>query len=244
MPWYNPAMGEFAEQLNLMWQLRDLDVQVYTASERAAKAARDTSSAASSEAFAKKKLEEAKTKVRDLERRERDTEIEIKALQKRLELLEESANSATSESIRKHSIEALDKERQNLDALENAGLGLLDDIEKAKGGVATCEANLKVAAEKTATLKVAQAEHQANSDAVSAKLMPGRQAMAATVQGELLQAYESARGRHPDSPICGMKDSYCEGCSGELTMHHATRVRARNEVIRCPHCARIHDTRV
>lgn len=236
-------MSGFVDQLGLMWQLRDLDAQVYVASERAAKAARDVASAESSEAFARKRVDEAKAKQRDFEKRLRDTEVEIKALQKRLVLLEESANSATSDSIRKHSVEALDKERQNLDALENAGLALLEDIEKAKGAVAACEVNLKTAADKTATLRIALAQHKANSDEVSGRLMPGRNALAATVQGELLQAYESARSRHPDSPICGMKDSYCESCSGELTMHHATRVRARNEIIRCPHCARIHDAR-
>lgn len=236
-------MPGFADQLNLMWQLRELDARVFAAVSRAAQAARETANAASAEAFARKKLDEAKARLRDLEKRERDTEVEIRTLQKRLELLEESANSATSDAIRKHSVEALEKERAQLDALENTGLALLDDIEKAKATIKAAEATLKVAAEKAAVVKGAESGHQAAVTVIQSEVDAPRKQLASTMQEELLQAYESARNRHPDSPICGIKDSFCEGCSGELTMHHATKVRARNEVIRCPHCSRIHDTR-
>lgn len=236
-------MTGFADQLNLMWQLRELDARVFAAVSRAAQAARETANAASAEAFARKKLDEAKARLRDFEKRERDTEVEIKTLQKRLELLEESANSATSDSIRKHSVEALEKERAQLDALENTGLALLDDIEKAKAAITAAEAVLKAAAEKAATIKGAEAGHQAAVATTQAEASEPRRQVASKMQEELLQAYESARNRHPDSPICGIKDSYCEGCSGELTMNHASKVKGRTEIIRCPHCSRIHDAR-
>lgn len=236
-------MPGFADQLNLMWQLRELDARVFAAVSRAALAARETANAASAEAFARKKLDEAKARLRDLEKRERDTEVEIKTLQKRLVLLEESANSATSDAIRKHSVEALEKERAQLDALENSGLALLDEIEKARAAITAAEATLKAAAEKAAVVKSAEGGHQAAVAATQGEVEAPRKQVASTMQDELLQAYESARTRHPDSPICGIKDGFCEGCSGELTMNHASKVKARNEVIRCPHCTRIHDTR-
>ncbi|MBE7492826.1 MAG: hypothetical protein HS108_13880 [Planctomycetes bacterium] len=236
-------MSGFADQLNLMWQLRELDARVFAAVSRAALAARETANAASAEAAARKKLDDAKARLRDLERRERDTEVEINALQKRLGQLEDTVNSATSDAIRKQAADALAKERAGLDALENTGLGLLDEIEKAKAAVTAAEAAHKTATDRVAAAKAAQDGHQAAAAATQQEVAGPRGQLAAAMQEELLHAYESARSRHPDSPICGIKDSFCEGCSGELTMHHATRARARNEVIRCPHCTRIHDSR-
>lgn len=236
-------MSAFVDQLNLMWQLRELDARVFAAVSRAALAARDAANAAASEAYSRKKLDEAKARLRDLQKRERDTEVEIKTLQKRLQLLEESANSATSDSIRKHSIEALEKERQALDNLENAGLALLDDIEKAQAAIQSAEAVVAAAAAKALEAKTHHDQLAVVAGAAESEARPPRDGVTATMQAELLTAYESARAKHPDSPICGIKDGYCEGCSGELTLHHGTRVRARNEIMRCPHCGRIHDAR-
>lgn len=237
-------MSALAAQFDLLWQLRDVDAEVVAARERAERALRSASSFEATAAAAKRKHDEAKLKLRDLEHRERDTEVEIKSLQQRLGLLEDQANSATSDSIRKHSVEAVEKQRKRLDELENAGLTLLDDIEKAKTAVTAAEAAARVAADRAAAEVGAAIGQKAIADGREKELAPRRKEIAAQVQAELLHAYDSARVRNPDSPMCGLKGTYCEGCGGELNMHHTSRVKGRTELLRCPHCTRIHDVRV
>jgi predicted nucleic acid-binding Zn-ribbon protein len=234
-------MSELAAQFDLLWQLRDLDAAVYEAQERARRAEREFSSMQATENAARKRMDEAKRKLHELEHSERETESELKDMQKRLGALEDQANSATSDSIRKHSVEAVEKHKQHLDETENKGLALLDEIEKARSVLKTHEAAVRQAADKSAAANGALAGVQTQAEAKRAELAPQRDALSGQMTAAMLQAYESARGKYPDSPICGIKDSYCLGCSGELNMHHTTRVKARTELLRCPHCGRIHD---
>lgn len=236
-------MSELAAQLDLLWQLRDIDAQAYAATQRAARAGREQSAAELAETQARKRHDAAVAALRDLEKRERDTEHEIKQLQKRLGAEEDQSNSATSESIRKHSLDALEKSRKQLDDLENTGLALLEQMEKAKAGITAAAEAVKTAAARTVVLRDAHAAEQAATKARLAELQPGRDALAARLDDALRQSYEGARAKYPDSPICGVGSSVCAGCGGELTLHHATRVRARTEIMRCPHCMRLHDER-
>ncbi|MBK9976241.1 MAG: hypothetical protein IPP14_15855 [Planctomycetes bacterium] len=236
-------MSELAAQLDLLWQLRDLDAQAYSATQRAARAGREQSAAELAESQSRKRHDAAMQSQRDLEKRERDTEHEIKQLQKRLGAEEDQSNSATSESIRKHSLDALEKSRKQLDDLENTGLALLEQIEKAKTTVTTAAEAIKVASARTVQLRQAHEVEQAAAKAKLAELQPGRDALASRLDDALRQSYESARTKYPDSPICSVGNSVCAGCGGELTLHHATRVRARTEIMRCPHCMRLHDER-
>jgi len=236
-------MSELAVQFDLLWQLRDLDAAVHEAQESARRAEREFAAMQSGESAARKRMDDAKRKLHELEHRERETEEELKDMQKRLGVLEDQANSATSDSIRKHSVEAVEKHRRRLDEVENTGLGLLDEIEKARESMKGQEGAVRAAADKAAAANGALEGMRGRAQAKRAELAPRREALAGTMAPAMLQAYESARAKYPDSPICGIKDSYCEGCSGELNMHHATRVRGRTELLRCPHCARIHDVR-
>jgi predicted nucleic acid-binding Zn-ribbon protein len=124
------------------------------------------------------------------------------------------------------------------------GLELLDKIPAAEVVERKCQEEL----DRQRGLSTESVEHAAivktESDSAIEAAINDRKQIEPTLTGPVLEIYEASQAKHAGSAICYANDEICEGCSGSLVRVHILQVKARAEIVRCPHCYRIQDYRL
>lgn len=232
----NGGMSNFAPMLDALWVVQDLDQQILALKERADKALKEArhandrhAKAVAASGAALQKLAAAKTKQSEIE-------AEIKRLEKRVRQLEGDAAASSVEAVAKH--------RTQIDELETQGLEQIELVQSLEVALVQAKQNVE-----TELLKAGQqaAASAAEADFVAKAMEPltrMMQEVAGGIAPEVLATYQSAHARWPGKALCRVLDGYCEGCRAEINQQHVVRVKARAEIIRCPHCLRIHDAPV
>lgn len=236
-------MPTFAESLDLLWQLRAHDEPIVAAQKEVARQKAEIARAQARLEAARAASAQSQQALEKLRSAEREDEAELQRLEQRIAQLEAQSGTATSEAQIKNVSAALAKERAQLDEIETRGLERLEQIEAAEKQLnALKQKQASTQDELTTMEKAAHAVIEAQQ-AIIERHLAARGPIAAEVEEGLREQYETANRQNPGSAICLVKPGECCGCSGELTLQHVSEVRARNKVVRCPHCHRIQDWR-
>lgn len=236
-------MSTFAQSLDLLWQLRAHDEPIVAARKEIARQKSDIARAQTRLEAARAESAKVQQALDNLRSAERDDEAELKRLEQRIAQLEAQSGSATSEAQIKNVTAALAKERTHLDEIETRGLERLEQIEAAEKQLGALKQKQAAAGEELAAVEKAANAVIAVQQAIAEKHARERAPIAAQIEEGLREQYETANRQNPGSAICLVKPTECTGCAGELTQQHVSEVRARNKVVRCPHCHRIQDWR-
>lgn len=236
-------MPSFAESLDLLWQLRSHDEPIVAAQREIARQKADVARALARLEAARALTAQLRQALSTLRSAEREDEAELQRLEQRIAQLEAQSGTATSEAQIKNVTAALARERAHLDEIETRGLERLEQIEAAESQQAAAGQKQAAAQDELSTIEKAANAVTEAQQAIIERHMAARAPIAAQVEEGLREQYETANRQNPGSAVCLVKPGECTGCSGELTLQHVSEVRARNKVVRCPHCHRIQDWR-
>lgn len=230
---YKRAMTTFAESLDSLWAVQKHDKQIVKARRDIEKAERDKQAAAGKTKAAEDSLIASKENLRKLQNQHKELEAELKRLDERIKKLEslgtEDGNAAAA------------RQREAVDVLEIQGLDLIASVSKAEMDVQAAEATLHAQKQvQDGTFRAADGLIEA-AENLARVTGEARDLAAAGVVPELLAVYDEVNTRHPGNAICHIEREFCAGCQGELNTQLCMQIRARREILRCPHCARILD---
>ncbi|MCC6463745.1 MAG: hypothetical protein IT463_00230 [Planctomycetes bacterium] len=226
-------MANLAASLDTLWRVQQLDAALRDNKQAMDRARADTTRAGAAQTKAATSATEAETALHRLRTEHKELEQELARLDSRIRKLEAEAAQASQAAVQKH--------RAEVDELEGKGLELLDRISAAEKAVtaargAAAEAGkARESAGKTAAAKIADLEAEAG------RLRGQREALVVGLAPELLAVYESAQTRYPGAALARVADGFCGVCSGELTRQLVSQLKARAELLRCPHCLRLLD---
>ncbi|MCC6574336.1 MAG: hypothetical protein IT462_11145 [Planctomycetes bacterium] len=221
------------ETMDTLWKLVDLDAQLVRNAQDEAKARGDLAKVEAKVAAAHKTHIAAQAALNKARADQKSAEQDMKQHEDRIKRLE-------SGEI-KHSGEALEKERKVVDDLETRGLELLEGIQRSEADELKARHLQDAARSELAAAQSVTDSLLKNLKAVADSLRQLRAATAAPVAPAVMDSYESANRGNPGSALCRIKDRQCIGCGDELTLQHIVQVKGRNEIMRCPSCARIQD---
>jgi len=176
--------------------------------------------------------QKAELDSRALDKAVRGSDDEIKRLNERLNTVRNNAEYQAT----LFQIEAVRKER---DQTQDECLKLLETVESVHGEVGATEA---VAAEERKVFEGFLAEAaklRASRAGDVAAVRERRKAMAEGVPEELLREYDGLYKTRDRLAVCGVQDSYCQGCYNRITINDTARVRSGSTVVRCGSCQRL-----
>lgn len=226
-------MAEFAESLDLLWGVQKHDSQIVREQERIAKASKAQAHEQAKVDETQAVLKSEQEQLRQLKKQHKELEDELHRLDERVTRLDAQGTEAGSE--------AAAKQRTKIDELETAGLELLSQITEQESAIERTSTELAARTKVLTTVASTTKEITEAAQAVIDTHVAERTEAVKPVVPELLHVYDEVQHRHPGSALCHQSGEFCSACQGEIRAQMLMQIRARAEIVRCPHCLRILD---
>lgn len=185
------------------------------------------------------KLDQAKTRVKQIEVEKRNLETEAQAKrdaitrykQQQLQTRKNEEYSALA-----HEIEAAEK---MISSIEDKELELMDEAETLKPAVA--EAEKVHAAEKAKIEQVISGldEKKGNLDARITEIKGDRARFTEGIDEDVLERYDRLFKTKHGSAVVPLEHEVCMGCHMKVTSQTAIEVKAQKDIVHCPQCGRM-----
>lgn len=181
----------------------------------------------------------AETQISDIKRELLRSEADVEQVVTRLERDEKRlADGSTSpKELEKlqHEVQTLSSRRSELEEVELEIMLRIDSIKERLLELRAEEATLISASEEILGRKVRASEE---IELEIASLKQERSAVAATVDGALLDLYEKIRSNNNGTGAAAIRDGKCDGCHLSINSVELGRIKtlASDEVVRCEEC--------
>ena len=186
-------------------------------------------------------VEERRTRLRELQLKQRAQDGELASLQARLREIEGQLYGGSVTNPR--DLDGLQREqetlRERVAKAEETLLELMQSLEEAQASQAKAEAvapGLEVGWQEEQE-KLAQQTERLRSDMRS--LVVRRAALAQTLAPQEVSLYARLRGTRGGSAVVRVERAVCGGCRVSLPTHVVQRARLGRELVFCPSCGRI-----
>ena len=185
------------------------------------------------------KLEQAKTRAKEIEIQKRNLEMEARAKrdaiarykQQQLQTRRNEEYSALA-----HEIEAAEKA---VTALEDRELDLMEEVEKLMPQITAAEKAHAEERNKIEHLLAGLESKKANLQARIAELKTEHDRLAQGVNEDVLDIYLHLFKTKHGTAVATLEHEVCMGCHMKVTAQTVVQVRAGKEIIHCPQCGRI-----
>ncbi len=224
-------MSTFAEHLDRLWRIQELDRQVLAARQTSGNSQRRVADGQKKLAALQRRQTEEEAALKQMQVREREIEQELTQLDKRISQIETVEGSES----------AVEKHKAQVDELESEGISLLTAMTDQKERISATGSEITAFTRELEEQQRASKEQVTAADTSINAILEQRAAVAAEVPEEMMRVYGTLAEKYPGNVLTRAGGEFCAACSGELTMNLVVRAKAREEVVRCPHCNRILD---
>lgn len=182
-----------------------------------------------------------KTEAReDLRRRVNTNDLELKSIE---ELRRNASANAVRASTTKEATQFQNQELQfatRIQELEEDTLPLMENFDVVAAEVEALETELAELLPRIEELAEVERQRVEAVDAKAAELTAQREAVATTIDAQLLKVYDQVRRARRGIGLAEVvNNATCSGCNVRLPIHVVQKVRKGGEVTRCPSCGRI-----
>lgn len=185
------------------------------------------------------RLEQSKTRVKQIEVDKRNLEGEAQTKrdaitrykQQQLQTRKNEEYAALS-----HEIEAAEK---NISSIEDRELELMDEAETLKPAVAEAEKTHDAEKAKIEQILASLTEKKANLDSRIAELKGDRARLTEGIDEDVLERYDRLFKTKHGTAVVPLEHEVCMGCHMKVTSQTAIQVKAQKEVVHCPQCGRM-----
>jgi Zn-ribbon protein, possibly nucleic acid-binding len=185
------------------------------------------------------RLEQSKSRVKQIEVEKRNLEGEIKIKQdaiaryKQQQLQTRKNEEYTALA---HEIEAAEKA---ISALEDRELELMDEAEKLQPAVAEAEKVHEAEKARIGQVLSSLTEKAANLESRIAELQADRARFTEGIDEDLLDRYNRLFKTKHGNAVVPLEHDVCMGCHMKVTSQTSIQVKSEKEVVHCPQCGRI-----
>lgn len=190
-------------------------------------------------ATAQTQLEEARTRVKQLESDRKNLELEVEA---KKQLIARYANQQL-ETRKNEEYRALAHEidtcRAAIFEIENREIELMEQAEAAQNEVASQTQAAKEAGKLMEDQLSQLTKREANLEAELAELTQNRDALAAAVDPSARGRYERLSRSKGENVVVGVQHGVCGGCHMRLPPQLLVQCQAQQELVSCSNCGRL-----
>lgn len=185
------------------------------------------------------RLEQSKTRVKQIEVDKRNLEGEAQAKrdaiaryrQQQLQTRKNEEYAALA-----HEIEAAEKA---VSSIEDRELELMDEAETLKPAVAEAEKTHEAEKAKIEQILAGLTEKKTNLEARIAELKGDRARLTNGIDEDVLERYDRLFKTKQGSAVVPLEHDVCMGCHMKVTSQTTIQVKAQKDVVHCPQCGRM-----
>jgi predicted nucleic acid-binding Zn-ribbon protein len=185
------------------------------------------------------RLEQSKTRVKQIEVDKRNLEGEAQAKrdaitrykQQQLQTRKNEEYSALA-----HEIEAAEK---NISSIEDRELDLMGEAETLKPALAEAERIHEAEKAKIEQILASLSDKKANLEARAAEIKGDRVRLTEGIDEDVLERYDRLFKTKNGSAVVPLEHEVCMGCHMKVTSQTTIQVKAQKEVVHCPQCGRM-----
>lgn len=185
------------------------------------------------------RLEQAKTRAKEIEAAKKNLELEVKGKQDsinryRQQQLQTRKNEEYSALA--HEIEAAEKA---ISALEDSELELMEELDGLKPAIEAAE---KTHAEEKAKIEQVLATLEGKVGSLKqrvAEIEKERSALTPDIDEDVLERYQKLFKTKNASAVVALEHETCTGCHMKVTTQTVVQVKAQKEIVHCPQCGRV-----
>lgn len=185
------------------------------------------------------RLEESRTRVKQIEVEKRNLETEAQAKrdgitrykQQQLQTRKNEEYSALA-----HEIETAEKV---IRTIEDQELELMDEAEKLKPAVAEAEKTHAAEKEKIEQILTGLTDKKTNLDARVTELKADRSRLSEGIDEDVLELYDRLFKTKQGTVVVPLEHEVCMGCHMKVTSQTAIQLKAQKEIVHCPQCGRM-----
>lgn len=185
------------------------------------------------------RLEESRTRVKQIEVEKRNLETEAQAKrdgiarykQQQLQTRKNEEYSALA-----HEIETAEKV---IRTIEDQELELMDEAEKLKPAVAEAEKVHAAEKEKIEQILTGLTDKKTNLDARVSEIKSDRTRLSEGIDEDVLELYERLFKTKQGTVVVPLEHDVCMGCHMKVTSQTSVLLKAQKDIVHCPQCGRM-----
>ena len=189
---------------------------------------------------ARKALDTAKAKLKDLERRQRHEELILEDKTTLLKKYDQQLFSVKTNKEYKAILSEMDVTKAEISSVEDTILEILTDVDYVTGEIAAADEGLR---DEEAKVREVKLQLEKELEHVQRELKDHeqqKQALVPNVDEDLYELYERIRKAKKDGPgAVPVKNDSCSGCFMQIPPQVVNELIASDRLITCQSCSRI-----
>ena len=227
-------------QAKHLYDLQQIDLDIERATD-AQRQIQDQLSDKSELLTAKEKLDQLKSQLQELHKKQQKAEWEIDDLRSKSEPLKKKLYGGSVKSPKElvGMQQELDLLNKRISEKEDSALELMAEIEAMQGKTDECSQEFKKLEKQRQEKEEALLAKKTDLEGQLSRSEARRAPLAGTIDNVSLNLYEHLRTGRRRPTVAKVEQGRCQGCRITLPLNKLQQIRTRNELVQCDSCERI-----
>lgn len=193
----------------------------------------------------KTRLDAAQQRHKELQARNANNELELKARSEHIDKLRERQSSAVNNKEYQALLVEINTAKVDRAKLEEAAIKVMEQLETASNEVKTLSASHQTEDAKLAEMRAKVGDKAAEAQAEVDRLKPDREAAAKEIKPDVLANFDKLAERFEGEALAAIErpnpreeEYLCTGCNMSLVADVYNKLKTRDEPLACPTCRR------
>lgn len=226
------------EQLELLWELQEIDLNLQSIQEGRARYPKDLKRLDEKYQIEKERIQKEKEKVELLEKERRNKEGNLSLEQEKVKRTEGRMFEVKTNKEYQALLNEIDTFKETNSRQEEEILRLMEEIEEVKRNLGKREKEVAATLEKIEGEKKRIQEKMAQDDVGWKQQMERREILTREMEKNLFRLYNKLKEKRQVG-VVRVKNETCQGCFLNIPPQTYIEVQKNNALIQCPHCNRI-----
>jgi hypothetical protein len=231
--------GLLREQLELIWELQKIDLELKNIKEERDRYPREMKKLEEKQKIEKEKIHKEKEKIESLEKTRRQKEGHLNLEQEKIKRAEGRMSEVKTNKEYQALLSEIDAIKEANNRMEEEILQVLDEIDELKKDLSKREKEVKVTLEKIEAEQKKLQEKMAHDEKAWTEQMERRETLSKQIESKLFKLYSTLKEKREGVGVVSAKNETCQGCFVNVPPQLFIEVQKNNALIRCPNCNRI-----
>ncbi len=226
------------EALDLLIALQEIDLSIVKRNEELKSIPLEINKYTTPLKKAEYDLEKEHDKLRSIEKKKTQKEIELQEIDDRIEKHKtRTADIKSNKEYQAHlkEIERAEKERSHK---EDEVLNLMEEVETVSGAISEKKQRIKTEKDELASIKATLDQRSAEIEKELDELKQKRSPLVEKINSEIYESYMNILQKTGGLAVAEAKDEVCLGCYMSIPPQLYVEIKSTTEILTCPQCDR------
>lgn len=227
------------EDLELLWELQKLDLDLKNIEEERKRYPREIKKLDEKQNIEQERIQKEKEKLESLEKDRRQKEKNLIGEQDKIKRSEGKMTEVKTNKEYQALLSEIEALKEAAGRAEEEILLVMDEIDELKKQLSKREQEIAVTLEKVEAEKKSITENMEHDELVWKEKSERKEILSKQIETGLYKLYNMLREKRQGIGMVNVRNQTCQGCFMNVPPQMFIEVQKNNALIRCPHCNRI-----